>query len=274
MIEKLTYSTKVELSDSELEDLLVFAGRTAKLAGVATLEYFRGDLGLENKRGDGGFDPVTAADKAAEEVIRREIEREYPEHGIYGEEFGMKPGNGLTWVIDPIDGTRAFMTGMVHWGVLIGLFDGQDAVVGVMYQPYTDELFTGTSARAMHSRGGESRVLVGCACDNLAEAVLGTTGPHWFVGDDQQAFQHMQSSVRMTRFGGDCYLFGMVAMGYLHLGMDGSLNPYDIMALIPIIRGAGGEITTLDGGNPCLGGAVIAAGNPRLHAAALRVIGQ
>ena len=139
-------------------EYLEFAKAVARLAGAAILPYFRTSavgMRLENKAAD-GFDPVTRADREAEQVIRQRINQTYPEHGIYGEEFGLQIGNGLTWVIDPIDGTRAFMSGMLHWGVLLALFDGENPIVGVLYQPYTDELFLATECQQVCSMPGMS----------------------------------------------------------------------------------------------------------------------
>ena len=133
------YSPRVAITDEERAEYLAFAGRVAAEAGAATLPFFRANVAVENKLEEGRFDPVTEADRAAESIVRQSIEARFPHHGILGEEFGYKAGNGLTWVIDPIDGTRAFMTGMLHWGVLLALFDGQDPVVGVMHQPFTGE---------------------------------------------------------------------------------------------------------------------------------------
>ncbi len=252
--------------------LLDFAERTVKAAGEAILPYFRADVGIENKLSNGKFDPVTEGDKAGERLIREAIEREFPEHGIYGEEYGYKPGNGLTWVIDPIDGTRAFMSGMLHWGVLLGLFDGEEAIVGAMYQPYTDELFSGDSQQAFFTRGNLRRQLSTSSCQDVSSAVLATTGYDWFDAQSLAQFEQLRNRVQLCRLGGDCYLYGMLAMGYVHIGTDGSLNPYDIQAIIPIVRGAGGVITTYDGGNPSMGGNVIASANAELHRQALAVL--
>ena len=144
------------------------------------LPHFRSGVPVTNKVDNGGFDPVTLADQAGERAIREAIELAYPEHGIFGEEYGFNAGNGLTWVIDPVDGTRAFMTGMLHWGVLLALFDGESPVVGVMYQPFTDELFSGDGAAAWLERGGNRQALTTSLCENVATASLSTTGIEWW----------------------------------------------------------------------------------------------
>ena len=265
MTNGFNYSEKVQVSVEQKAAFLEFAERTVKAAGKVILPHFRADVGIENKLSNGKFDPVTEADKAGERLIRQAIEREYPEHGIYGEEYGFKPGNGLTWVIDPIDGTRAFMSGMLHWGVLLGLFDGEEAIVGAMYQPYTEELFSGDSQQAFFARGSTRRQISTRHCDGVSSAVLATTGYDWFDADSLAQFNQLRDRVQLYRLGGDCYLYDMLAMGYVHIGTDGGLNPYDIQAIIPIVRGAGGVITTYSGENPSMGGNVIASANPELH---------
>ena len=272
MSDTFGYGPKVQISTADKAAFLEFAKRTARAAGAATLPFFRAEAVVENKLSDGGFDPVTEADRGAERIIREALAQEYPAHGIHGEEFGYLPGNGLTWVIDPIDGTRAFMSGMLHWGVLLGLFDGQEPVLGVMYQPYTDELFAGDNDTATFERGGEVRTMSGAACERLDEAVLATTGADWFGKEELAGFERLRKQARLCRVGGDCYIFAMAALGYVDLATDGSLNTYDVLPLIPVIRGAGGVITTYDGGEPSMGGTVLAAGNPALHDAAMAVI--
>ena len=153
------HTPKVAISDDQHEEYLQFARSAVRAAGRVILPYFRSGVQVTNKLDIGGFDPVTMADQAGERAIREAIELAYPEHGIFGEEYGFNPGNGLTWVIDPIDGTRAFMTGMLHWGVLLALFDGDSPGVGALYQPYTDELFSGDGDAAGLERGGNRQAL-------------------------------------------------------------------------------------------------------------------
>ena len=270
MTDKFGYSARVSVSDVERNNLLVFAQDTVRAAGAATLSYFRTKVSVENKLTE-GFDPVTEADKAAERIIRQSIEDTYPSHGIYGEEFGHRSGNGLTWVIDPIDGTRAFMSGMLHWGVLLALFDGEEPIVGAMYQPYVDDLFSGDGVTATHSRGAIDNPLRTSSVVSLSDAVLATTGPEWFQ-EDLSKFESLKAASKMCRLGGDCYVHAMVALGGVDIGTDGNLNPYDIQALIPIVRGAGGVVTTYEGGNPALGGSVLCSANEQLHSAALAIV--
>jgi myo-inositol-1(or 4)-monophosphatase len=265
------YTSPVVVSLSERAEYLDFAKTAARAAGAVIRPYFRSGadaMGLENKLQQ-GFDPVTLADQEAEQVIRQRIARNYPEHGIYGEEFGLQAGNGLTWVIDPIDGTRAFMSGMLHWGVLLALFDGENPIVGVLYQPYTDELFFGDGDTAGFQRGDQQQPLTSSKNVDLSKSISCTTGTQWLGAEEVARYKTLADSVQLNRIGGDCYLFALVAMGQMHIGLDGSLNPYDIQALIPIVRGAGGVITTWDGGNPSMGGHVVASANETLHAQVL-----
>lgn len=265
------YTPAVVVTTAARSEYLEFAKAVARAAGAVILPYFRTNadgMKLENKAED-GFDPVTRADREAEQLIRQRISETYPDHGIYGEEFGLQAGNGLTWVIDPIDGTRAFMSGMLHWGVLLALFDGENPIVGVLYQPYTDELFFGDGVMAGIQHRGQERPLKTASLNELSAATTCTTGTQWLAPEQRAQYAALAAAAQLNCTGGDCYLFGLVAMGQMHIGLDGSLNPYDIQALIPIIRGAGGVITTWDGGNPSMGGHVVASANAALHQQAL-----
>lgn len=267
------YSTAITVSARERDAYLVLAIELAQQAGAATLPYFRSDTFVHDKNTNGTFDPVTVADRTAEAIIRAGIEAQYPLHGIQGEEHGFKAGNGLTWVIDPIDGTRAFITGMLHWGVLIALFDGASPVLGVMYQPYTEELFVGTNEHAEFRRGAQRRALHVRTCDSIEKAVLASTGPQYLATVAEQAgFAELRRYVRFTRYGGDCYLYCMLAMGFIDVAVEAGLNPYDIQALMPIIQGAGGVVTTWEGGDASMGGRIIAAGDPRVHERAIAIL--
>lgn len=265
----LQYSDAVSLQPAEITELTAFAVDLAVRAGRVTLPYFRTALAVDDKRTGGRFDPVTAADREAEQVIRAGVQGSYPDHGIFGEEFGHQSGNGLTWVVDPIDGTRAFMTGMLHWGVLLALFDGEKPVLGVMHQPFTGETFFGTNDAAFYRHGGQQHALRCRPCDALDAAVLTTTSPRFFADSERTLFSRLEAAAKLTRYGGDCYIYAMLAMGQVDLATDAGLNAYDIQALMPIIRGAGGVVTTVDGGDPSMGGFVVAAGSEALHRLAL-----
>lgn len=241
-------------------------------AGQATLRHFRSSLSIENKAGPAAFDPVTQADKLAETIIRAGLAEKFPDHAVLGEEFGGEIGDGWTWIIDPIDGTRSFMSGMLHWGVLLGLYEDGAPRFGAMYQPFTEELFWGDTQSAHYRRGDVSRELAVSPCEGLAMATLAATGPDMFEGGELARFNAVLDAARQVRFGGDCYLYSLIAMGQIDLGVESSLKPYDIAALIPIIQGAGGVVTNWEGGSAALGGQVVAAGDRRVHEAALELL--
>ena len=264
----------VAVDDRELIEYLDFARRLANAAGAVTLPYFRMVIGVDNKAGKAAYDPVTVADRAAESAVRELIERVYPECGIFGEEHGYRPGPaGLTWVIDPIDGTRAFITGMPLWGTLIALFDGEKPILGLMDQPYTGERFVGSRLGAVMQGGGKTVSLHTRECSDLSRAVLYTTHPNLFTTErERNAFKAVERRVRLSRYGGDCYNYCMLAHGFLDLVIEAGLKPYDVQALIPIVEAAGGMLTTWSGDPAEKGGQVIAAGDPRLHAQALELL--
>ncbi|MEQ1888249.1 MAG: histidinol-phosphatase [Alphaproteobacteria bacterium] len=262
------------MQDAQLRELIDFAGTLADAAGAVILPHFRAPLDIANKKNDGKFDPVTIADRDAEQIIRERIMKAYPGHGILGEEFGHAPGSSnLTWCIDPIDGTRAFIMGVPQWGVLIGLHDGASPLLGVMDQPFTGERFTGSRLGANVSRNGKSTPLRSRACATLAGAVLTTTHPDAFgKKSEHDAYLRVAAHTRMHRYGGDCYSYAMLAHGLIDLVIETALQPYDIQALIPIITAAGGIITNWRGGPADQGGQVIAAGDARMHALALELL--
>ena len=259
----------------ELETLLGFAKEQSIRAGKAILKGFRTRREFVDKSDGSSFDPVTASDREGEQLIRNAIVERWPDHGLLGEEFGYTPGNGLTWVIDPIDGTRAFVSGLLHWGVLLALYDGRSVLLGVMYQPYVDELYWGTSSAAHYLRHDRSQRLQTSDCIELSQAILSTTDPRLFEDPGElQAFEHVQHKVRLCRFGGDCYQYGLVAMGFIDVVIENNLNPWDIQALIPIVRGAGGCITTWEGNDPSMGGRVVATSSDSLHEQVLNALGN
>lgn len=246
-----------------------FAEELADAARTAILPFFRNAHGVEDKsKGTGigqAFDPVTEADRAAETAMRALIETRFPRDGILGEEFGEKASqDGFTWVLDPIDGTRAFMSGLPLWGVLIALsYEGQP-LIGVMDQPYLDERFIGFPGGAELKSRGATTPLKTRACANLQSATLSSTDPYLFEGAEGEAFASLRKSVRLTRFGYDCYAYAMLAAGHLDIVAESGLKPYDIQALIPIIRGAGGDVISWNGGDASQGGRVLAIGDPAL----------
>ncbi|MEM9724775.1 MAG: inositol monophosphatase family protein [Pseudomonadota bacterium] len=253
--------------------------RLCDAARPIALRYFRGDLGVENKRAEeGGFDPVTLADRAIEARLRDLLKLGRPEDGVLGEEFGRVDGpSGRLWVLDPIDGTRNFMSGLLNWGVLIALHDGAQPILGALDQPYTAERFLGDmrpgAGAARLTRGDHRAPLRTRPCPALEHATLCTTDPNLFSdGPQRAAFDRVAARARLTRLGTDCYGYAMVAAGQVDLVVEAGLSAYDIQALIPLVRAAGGVVTNWRGGDPSWGGDVLAAGDATLHAAAMAVL--
>lgn len=249
-----------------------FLRRIAAASARESLARFRLPGAVSNKL-VGGFDPVTEADREAEKAIRALISAEFPEHGILGEEFGAQnPDARHVWVIDPIDGTRSFISGIPLWGTLVGLTDDGNAVAGMMSQPFIGELFHAAGNGAFYEGpGGKSRLATRPTA-SLSEATLCTTTPALFGQGCRAAFDRLESSVRLSRYGTDCYAYCMLAAGHIDLVVETGLHPYDIVALIPIIEQAGGTISDWDGGPAEQGGAIVAAANARLHAKAMNML--
>jgi histidinol phosphatase-like enzyme (inositol monophosphatase family) len=242
-------------------------------AGGAALDWYRRPIEVADKStATGDYDPVTEADRHVERLLRDEIERRYPDHAITGEEFGSTGDSEYRWVIDPIDGTRAFVVGQPMWGTLVGLEHRGEVIAGWMYVPALDEMFVGSQGSTRWQAPGEQRTLRTRSVA-LGDAVLAATHPAMFaVGGERDAFDRVDAAVRMTRFGGDCLNYGLLAMGLIDVVVEASLQSYDIVALIPIIEGAGGVITNRDGQRPLDGGFVVAAGTPDLHAEVLELV--
>src|SRR3977135_3088868 len=254
-------------------DFAAFVDELAAVSGDTILPFFRTALSVENKGGNGSFDPVTAADRAAETVMRALIRRHFPGHGIIGEEFGEERADAeYVWVLDPIDGTKSFISGMPEWGTLIALLGAGQQVFVMMNQPFIRERFSGDGAKADYRGPAGARDLRVRACAELAEAVLFTTSPLLMKAGDRELFGRVEQMVRLSRYGGDCYAYCMLAAGHVDLVIETGLKPYDVLPLVPIIAGAGGVITTWEGGPPHGGGRIVAAGDKRVHAAALEVL--
>ncbi len=255
--------------------LLEFAHELADASGKAILPHFRRRLAVDNKATDGGYDPVTAADRAAERAVRKLVRGRFPEHGFEGEEYGDEAmDHPWRWVVDPIDGTRAFVLGLPVWGTLIGLTHGGAPVLGVMDQPFTRERYWAGSRGAFYrDPAGRQRRMRTRQAQRLSEAMMTTTHPDLFApGAERQGFERIKSKVRACRYGGDCYTYCLLAAGHIDLIVEAGLKPYDVTALVPIVERAGGVITTWDGAPASRGGRIIAAGDARLHAEAMRVL--
>lgn len=263
---------------ADIVALAATARRAAGAGGHAALAHFRSSaLATEDKGKAGAFDPVTVADREAEAAIREVLRTERPDDAILGEEEAPRAGTtGLTWVLDPVDGTRAFISGLPTWGVLVGLDDGRRGCVGVVDQPFTGECFTGVigqgTARATLDRAGVERSIGVRPCPGLAAATLFATAPEMFAGADWHAFQRVRGAVRLARYGIDCYAYALLAMGQIDLVIEAGLAAHDIAAPAALVHAAGGVVTDWRGGDARWGGRVVAAGDRRVHAAALEML--
>lgn len=250
-----------------LSEDLDFAFRLADAARAAILPHFRQSRAVDNKLSDGEFDPVTMADRASERAMRDIIMAERPGDGVLGEEFPVTPSqNGRSWTLDPIDGTRGFISGLPTWAVLIAMTENSIPVLGVIDQPYTDERYFGDGQTSELVHAGNSPFsLQTSTIDDLSDATLATTDPYLFHGKEAAVFDQIRKSVRLTRFGCDAYAYACLAHGQVDLVVESGLQPFDVQALIPVVEGAGGVISNWRGGSAKDGGQVVAAATPALH---------
>jgi histidinol phosphatase-like enzyme (inositol monophosphatase family) len=262
------------LGADRLEALDAFLIALNRVAGDVILPLFRADHGLENKAGPGAFDPVTLADKNAESAIRKLISERYPDHGVIGEEWGEdRPDAEFVWVLDPVDGTRAFIAGLPVWTTLIGLRFQGEPVLGSIGQSFIGEIFIGhAGASRLISRDGERPIKVR-ACPSLADAVIATTDASLFQGAQREAWNQVRAVSRLARFGCDAYAYAMVALGTLDLVVETGLKSWDIESAIPVLAGAGGMITDWRGDAVGQhGGRVAIAGDRRVLDEALGLL--
>ena len=254
------------LSPDRLRKLDAFILELSAEAAAVTLPAFREDGPVESK-GSNGYDPVTEADRGAEAAIRRLIAQRFPDHGVVGEEYGAdRPDAEHVWVVDPIDGTRAFVAGLPLWTTLIALRFQGSPVLGVIGQPYLREFYVGSPALGSRlvAPDGERRLEVR-VCDGLARAAIATTDPDLFTPSEFEAWTQVRRAARLVRLGCDAYAFAMVALGTLDLVVESGLKSWDVEAAVPLIEGAGGLLTDWSGqrlGRE--GGRVAAAGDPRV----------
>ena len=253
-------------------ELRSVADEAADAARAETLRHFRtAELTADSKRAD--FDPVTVADRAAEEAIREVILRRRPDDAILGEEFAAEAGtSGLTWVVDPIDGTRAYLSGTPTWGVLVAVSDASGPLLGIIDQPYIGERFRGGFGEA-DCTGPRGRVALRTRPPRpLAEAILFSTFPEVGTEAERLAFRRVADRARLTRYGMDCYAYALVAAGHIDLVIEAGLHPYDVHAPIAVIEAAGGLVTDWTGGPAHGGGRVLAAATAAVHAEALALL--
>jgi inositol-phosphate phosphatase/L-galactose 1-phosphate phosphatase/histidinol-phosphatase len=256
-------------SAAPVREFVEFALRLADAAGAVVRKYYRAALTIESKA---DATPVTIADREAEQVLRGMIRAAYPDHGIEGEEF---PGERLdaefVWWLDPIDGTKSFVVGRPLFGTLIGLTRAGRPVVGVIDQCILEERWLGVAGERSTWNGQPIRVR---ACPALEQAVLSATSPQMFTRTQRAAMARLEQAVRFPVYGGDCYAYGLLAMGFIDLIVEADLDVHDFMALVPVIEGAGGLVTDWQGAalTPASDGRIVAAGDPRVHERALKLL--
>lgn len=245
-------------------------------AGEIARRQFRTPLAAEDKGGPHRYDPVTAADRATERYLRDRLSACFPGHQIIGEEDGITGSAGrVCWVIDPIDGTKAYVSGVPSWAVLLGLVIDGMPVAGWARQPVLGETFAAVSGSGWAETGDRRLPLRTSSTTSLAAATMYSTHPGMFTTTpERDAFEALSSRVRLQRFGGDCYSYCLLALGHIDLVVEAGLHPHDIVPLIPIVETAGGLITGPGGERPVRGGFVIAAATAALHAEALDAVGR
>lgn len=262
------------LLPDKISTYLAVAHHLADLSAKEILPHFRTKISVDDKKGKSNFDPVTIADQNAEALIRNFLNDNHNNHSIFGEEFGFEQKNSdFCWLIDPIDGTSSFVLGSPLWGTLIGLNYKDEPIIGLMNQPFTNERYWASPEGALGRSGGQEYPLSVRREGDLSNAIITTTSPDLFATDDDKLrFDTLRKSCKMTRYGGDCYQYCLLAMGHIDIIVESGLASYDIAPLIPIVKNAGGMITDWEGNNISHGGQVIAAGDARLHEAAIKIL--
>lgn len=249
------------------------AHKLADLVRPETIRLFRQAPDILNKLDGSDFDPVTEADREAERVMRAYLDKHRPADAILGEEFGTKPGtSGLTWVLDPIDGTRGYISGTPTWGVLISVADETGPLFGVIDQPYIGERFEGGFGHALVQGPQGEMALRTLPPRSLSQATVLTTFPEVGSEEEGRAFHKVAAQARLTRYGMDCYGYALLAAGQVDLVIEAGLNAYDIQAPIAVVTAAGGIVTNWSGGPAHEGGRALAAANTEIHAEALAIL--
>lgn len=263
------------LSEGERRELVAVAAALADAARRETLVHFRTDGLAADSKESARFDPVTVADRAAERAMCEILAVRRPQDAILGEEFGAVAGSsGLTWVLDPIDGTRGYLSGTPTWGVLVAISDEAGPVYGLIDQPYIGERFAGGFGQAALTGPQGPRALRSRAPRPLSEAILFTTFPEVGTTQEATAFARLARKVRLVRYGMDCYAYALIAAGQIDLVVEAGLHPYDVAAPIAVIEASGGIVTNWQGGPAHHGGQVLAAANADVHAAAMAVLNR
>ncbi|MEM8554448.1 MAG: inositol monophosphatase family protein [Pseudomonadota bacterium] len=266
---------EIVLSSAERADLIVTGRALADVARQATLDHFRGRHLAHETKSDAQFDPVTAADRASEVAMRAVLAERRPNDGIFGEEFGAVEGTtGITWVLDPIDGTRGFLAGTPTWGVLIAACNDHSTLYGIVDQPFIGERFEGGQGTAIYSGPHGSMPLAVRTGVSLNDAILLSTFPEIGTSEERAAFHRVAPQTKLVRYGTDCYAYALLALGQIDLVIEAGLQRYDIAGPIGVIEAAGGIVTNWQGGSAQNGGQVIAAATAELHQAALDILNE
>jgi inositol-phosphate phosphatase/L-galactose 1-phosphate phosphatase/histidinol-phosphatase len=253
----------------DTDQFLALAIELADAAGEAIRPYFRRPIAVDDKP---DLSPVTAADRAAETAMRRLIAARFPAHGIIGEEFGGEREEAdFIWVLDPIDGTKSFISGVPLFGTLIALAYQGRPILGIIDQPISRERWIGASGHPTTLNGTPLRCR---PCASLAAATVFSTSPDMFKDGDATAFARVAAGAKLVRFGADCYAYGILAHGFIDLVIEASLKPYDFSAMLPIVEGAGGIASDWRGMPLSLAsdGRVLVAGDRRAHQQALALL--
>jgi len=257
----ITLEIPNDLSAEMITEITAFAHELADAAALITLKHFRKSPATQDKSGGADFDPVTEADRAAEQIMRDMIAARYADHAIIGEEFdNVARESKYQWVLDPIDGTASYITGIPLWGTLIAFCMDGEPIIGVIDQPYLKERFTGTPSGS--DLNGEAISVSNC--NMLEDANLSTTSSKYFTASEAEAYGNLLSHVKMNRYDYDCYAFAMLSHGLIDVVAEAGLKVVDFVALIPVVRGAGGVITDWHGGKAGTNNRVLAASNQTL----------
>ena len=257
------------MADPSPEELRTFAEALAEVSGEVLRRYYRTPVDVDQKP---DLSPVTIADRETESILRERIEAAFPAHGILGEEFGaIREEARYVWVLDPIDGTKAFITGKPLFGTLIGLLRDNAPFLGLIDQPILNERWVGMRGQETLFNGKPAKTR---ACLNVGLAAMYSTAPGMFEGDDAEAYGRLKKRVRYPLFGTDCYGYGLLALGFADLVVEAKLKNHDFCPIVPIVEGAGGRMTDWQGRplGPDSDGRVLAAGDATLYEAALAIL--
>ena len=257
----------------EITDIYELAKHVAISGGEKALQYFRNENFKIINKGNLSFNPATAADFESEKIMREIIEKERPNDSILGEEFQEKIGKSdYQWVLDPIDGTKAFIAGIPVWGVLVALNRGNSPLIGVIYQPFTKEIYSGKSNFSELKINKISKKLKTSNVKDVKKAILSTTFPEFESSYERKLFKKVKDNVKFVRYGLDCYAYALLAHGKIDIIIESNLKKYDIQAPHAVIEGAGGILTDWKGNNAYEGGSVLASSNKTLHKKLLEIL--